>query len=267
MVKVICLQKNNFIKQVMIKKISLILIITLLVIFLIGKVYVYNVIKQGDKFYKNENYEKALIEYNKGDVFLLNDEIKNKQILTKKSIMLKNVLEKASQYLKQGNYQKSISFFTMAINVYENNESYFYRGLSYFKLNDFKNSIKNFNKLNYIDKETDTIVLFGASDLILKDLIYRALAKYNLEDYRGAISDLTKVIKISETESPLNYEDNDNNSNKKNPLIIKAYLELGNSYLKLSKIDEACLSWSKAGELGDYKSYELIKKYCNIDKQ
>lgn len=102
--------------------------------------------------------------------------------------------------------------------------------------------------------------------MILKDLLHKALAKYNLEDYRGAISDLTKVIKLGETESPFNFEDNDNKSNKKNPLVIKIYIELGNSYLKLSKIDEACLSWSKAGELGYYKSYDLIKKYCNTDK-
>lgn len=74
--------------------------------------------------------------------------------------MLKNVLKKASHYLKYGNYQKAISLFTTAINVYENNESYFYRGLSYFKLNDFKNSIKNFNELKHIEEDTKIIIFF-----------------------------------------------------------------------------------------------------------
>ena len=75
-----------------------------------------------------------------------------------------------------------------------------------------------------------------------------------------------KIFEIMESPThklSLIINDSEDNGLKKNPIVIKAYIELGNSYYRLNKINEACISWSKAGELGEDKAYDLIKKYCN----
>ena len=69
-------------------------------------------------------------------------------------------------------------------------------------------------------------------------------SKANLEDYRGAILDYTKAIKL-------------------NPNDSDAYHNRGISKLSLSQNNSACLDFSKALELGDNDAYRLIKKYCN----
>lgn len=76
--------------------------------------------------------------------------------------------------------------------------------------------------------------------------INRALCKSNLGDNRGAVIDYTKSITID----------------PKNPA---AYFGRGSVRYKLGLKEEACLDWSKAGELGDQNNdpYEMIKKHCN----
>ena len=74
----------------------------------------------------------------------------------------------------------------------------------------------------------------------------RALCKSNLGDNRGAVIDYTKSISID----------------PKNPA---AYFGRGSVRFKLGLKEDACLDWSKAGELGDENNdpYEMIKKHCN----
>ena len=71
----------------------------------------------------------------------------------------------------------------------------------------------------------------------------RGIAKGNLEDYRGAISDYNKVIEL-------------------NPQYADAYYNRGVAKYILKDTNGACLDWSKAGELGYMKAYDLIKEYC-----
>jgi tetratricopeptide (TPR) repeat protein len=71
----------------------------------------------------------------------------------------------------------------------------------------------------------------------------RGSAKLKLEDYRGAIADLSKAIEI-------------------NPNYIGAYYGRGGAKYFLGDKNGACLDWSKAGELGYGEAYDLIKQYC-----
>jgi Flp pilus assembly protein TadD len=64
-----------------------------------------------------------------------------------------------------------------------------------------------------------------------------------LEDYRGAIADFTKAIEF-QAENPQNYS------------------KRGSCQLLLNKKEDACLDFSKAGELGLAEAYDLIKKNC-----
>ena len=72
-----------------------------------------------------------------------------------------------------------------------------------------------------------------------------AKANANLQDYRGAILDFTKAIELDPTTDAI------------------PYYNRGLAKYALSNIDGACLDWSKAGELGYGDAYEYIKKYCN----
>lgn len=72
----------------------------------------------------------------------------------------------------------------------------------------------------------------------------RGLAKYDTEDYRGAISDCTKSIEMDS-----NYSD--------------AYVIRGLSEYLLNEKESACLDFNKAAELDNSVAYDLIKKHCN----
>lgn len=65
----------------------------------------------------------------------------------------------------------------------------------------------------------------------------------SMKYYRGAIIDFTTAIEINEKD---------------------VYAYIGRAFIKLNLGDTngACTDWSKAGELGDEKSYEYIKEYC-----
>lgn len=247
----------------LIKKTIIIIIISLLIIFFLGNYYVAYVIENGDKYYSKENYQKAIEEYSKGDIIFFNSEIKEKKVLSENKLLLLNVLKKGDRNIKDGNFQKAIAYYSIAINKYNSEDSYFYRGLAYFKLSDFKKSRNDFKNFELASR---TDILLDKVELLLKNLLYKGLAEYNLEDYRGSIISFNKIFEIMESPThklSLIINDSEDNGLKKNPIVIKAYIELGNSYYKLNKINEACISWSKAGELGEDKAYDLIKKYCN----
>jgi tetratricopeptide (TPR) repeat protein len=77
------------------------------------------------------------------------------------------------------------------------------------------------------------------------DIYYlRGNAKAKLKDYKGSILDYSKELE--------SFKDNAN-----------CYLNRGISQFNLGNKEAACLDWSKAGELGEEKAYDLIKEYCN----
>ena len=72
----------------------------------------------------------------------------------------------------------------------------------------------------------------------------RGNSNYYLNKYTEAIADYTAAIKL-------------------NPNYAEAYYSRGITKKQLNDKDGACFDLSKAGELGDMKAYDMIKKYCN----
>ena len=80
----------------------------------------------------------------------------------------------------------------------------------------------------------------------------RALTKINLEDYQGAITDLTKALEIPSAapDDLITHSD--------------AYYNRGNAREKLNDLDGACSDWRKAAEVDpEYKEpAELVRLRC-----
>lgn len=72
----------------------------------------------------------------------------------------------------------------------------------------------------------------------------RGIAKFNLKDLHGAISDYNKAIELD-------------------PKYTDAYYNRGSVKIMLGEKENGCLDLSKAGELGHKHAYQLIKKSCN----
>jgi Flp pilus assembly protein TadD len=73
--------------------------------------------------------------------------------------------------------------------------------------------------------------------------MYRGIAKYQLNQVDAAIADFSLAITLV-------------------PKSGEAWYLRGVAYYKQQKKEEACLEWSKAGELGYMEAYTLIKEYC-----
>ena len=102
-------------------------------------------------------------------------------------------------------------------------------------------------------------------------------AKYNLQDYRGAIQDYNKAIEINPQDASTYYnrgvtkgklEDyrgaiqDFNKAIEINPQYATAYYNRGVAKYRLNDKSGACLDWSKAGELGAMQAYDNIKQFC-----
>lgn len=173
---------------------------------------------------------------------------------------------------KKNDFTNAIKDCDKAISLDANNHSYYYlRGLIKEKTKDYINAIIDFTKAIDINSNSEKPVLINAYR-------ERAQCKMQLNDYRGAITDFKTHTEIDSNDvstyinigSCNNNIDNNweainyyNKAIEMNPKIPEIYLYLGLTQLKMNKIDEACQSWSKAGELGFPKAYEYIKKYCN----
>jgi tetratricopeptide (TPR) repeat protein len=129
-------------------------------------------------------------------------------------------------------YQGAIEDFNKAIKLKPNfAEAYHSRGYAKYRLSDLRGSISDDNqaiklKPNYVDA-----------------YMSRAGTRDKLGDFRGAVEDYNNVIKL----------DPDNKT---------AYMLRGYSKYSLGYRDDACLDWSKAGELGDYYAYTVISEKC-----
>ncbi|MEQ3664072.1 hypothetical protein [Olleya sp.] len=100
--------------------------------------------------------------------------------------------------------------------------------------------------IEHFNKVINNTELNSTNFIIAEAYIGRATAKGELGDFRGAISDLTKVI---------------DKSNVKH-LKAQAYFLRGVGYSNINDTDSACNDWSKAGEMGISKAYEYIREDC-----
>ena len=64
-----------------------------------------------------------------------------------------------------------------------------------------------------------------------------------LQEYKEAVSDFSEAIYLDPTDA-------------------NSYFERGLIRYDFGDKKEACKDWSKAGELGNMKAYEMIKQYC-----
>ena len=71
----------------------------------------------------------------------------------------------------------------------------------------------------------------------------RGVAKFNLEDYQGAIADYTKSLEI-------------------NPQYASAFVNRGISRELVNDLEGACRDWRKAVDLGNERPAEWVKNQC-----
>jgi tetratricopeptide (TPR) repeat protein len=112
-----------------------------------------------------------------------------------------------------------------------NNRGSIYRN----NLNDYKSAIKDFTKAIELTNEV-------APDPII--FLNRAGAKYELEDFEGAIEDCDKALLIDVK-------------------LIGGYYVRGRVKLKLGQKESACLDFKKALDLGYIDTDGMVKQNCN----
>ena len=85
----------------------------------------------------------------------------------------------------------------------------------------------------------------------------RAMAKMEMNDYSAAIQDFNEAIR--------NYSEHGRSLFFSKGVGPKAssYMKRGLCHYYLNEYEQACLDWSKAGELGEKEAYQWIHKYCN----
>lgn len=91
----------------------------------------------------------------------------------------------------------------------------------------------------------------------------RSELKYKVGDYYGAIEDINVLIGLIRKDIK---EGNEVSFFKRTPKPKRlgiALFQRGFIYQKMNNKNEACKSWSKAGELGVDSAFKLISKFCN----
>lgn len=210
-------------------------------------------------------------------------------------------LSKVEFYLKgvdnmdKNDYPKAIADFTNALNCnyikpsenkLDEYEIYNYRGQAYFYIKDFQNAMKDYNS---------AIQNSNPEEMKIEVYNNRGFLKMQLSDFRGAILDYNFVIERYHTVSKkygiqiastvykelvrtaysdksfCNYKLKNLDEalyNSEQALILdindgQAYCIRGACKYSQGKKDEACLDFSKSGELGYQLAYNYIKNYCN----
>jgi tetratricopeptide (TPR) repeat protein len=143
-------------------------------------------------------------------------------------------VESGKRKLENNYYiQGAIADFNKAFELNpKNTNALFYRGVTKARLKDYRGAIMDYNKVIEIDSDD------------CEAHINRGAAKSQLKDFNGAIIDYNKAIRL-------------------NPKKGMAYYNRGLDKIAMNQNDSGCSDLSKAGELGFYKAYEAIQKYCN----
>lgn len=141
-------------------------------------------------------------------------------------------------YKKANNYLKAIEYCNKVFQIKNSrfiDEAYVLRAKCKYQLKDYKGAIEDYNKYLLLDSNLEFKYVYS----------FRGDANYKLGDIKNALADYAKSLKIN----PDNDED---------------YYKIGLiQYNELKNKQQACSSWSKAGELGSKNAYKLIEKYCN----
>lgn len=114
--------------------------------------------------------------------------------------------------------------------------AYYNRANEKMLLGDFSGAIEDYENSLLIDS------------MNISTLFILAEAKIKLNDIAGALNNYSTIIKLDSTSA-------------------KAYYLRGTNEVALEMNDKACWDFKKAGDLGYFDAYEMIKKYCESKKK
>lgn len=166
-----------------------------------------------------------------------------------------------------GESQLALEYYKEAAKYDSRNpKTYVNIGNLYAMMGESKVAIDNYSKALVLDT-TNGIAFYN-----------RANEKMILEDINGAIEDYNNSLKIDSSntntlimlaEAKLKIGDLDGALSNYNSIIkidttfAKAYFLRGVSQVTLEEYGNACKDFKRAGELGYFEAYEMIKKYCD----
>lgn len=148
---------------------------------------------------------------------------------------------------------------------------YFIRGMCLYFCHKYLLSIRDLTKLIKLEPDSEL------------GLMFRGLSKRNIEDYYGAIEDLSLAVDKSSKKDNISVQMNSllakgecqekinqimpaiitySDAIKTDPEHCKAYLERGRLYVSSNFKELGCLDLSKAGEQGCDFAYDLIREFC-----
>jgi tetratricopeptide (TPR) repeat protein len=157
-------------------------------------------------------------------------------------------VNRGSAKLYLGDYRGVLSDGNKAIQLNPSSASaYLVRGKANLYLSNFSDAINDFNStLDFIEK----INAMGGPDAsstanttLFEALLHRGLAAGYSGNHRLAFADYDLIIKYA-------------------PDYADVYVCRGLLYIELGHIDKGCWDLSKAGELGRFDAYQMIKENC-----
>ena len=141
-------------------------------------------------------------------------------------------------YSVANNYTKAMYLCNKVLQIKNSrfiDDSYFLRAKCKYRLKDNLGAIADFDKYLTLDPKVEYTQVF----------LMRGWAKEELGDFKGALADYKKSATMNANDDEAHY--------------LIGLIEFNH----LNDKKRACISWSKAGELGSKNAYKLIEKYCN----
>ena len=220
---------------------------------------------RADLKYEIEDYNGALADY---------------MLLYRKSPE-NNYLVKAISdcYRLTGNYFDAIQYYSKAIEYNQNwnndvkinsnskiSSQYLfkYRGDCKILLDDYIGGLKDYQlALSENNNFKDNQYCEHFSPLYIYNLLGKS--RLLLKDYQNALVDLNKGIELANNGKKYQSFGNANAgifSDITNDEFAYTYYLIGFAKINLNKKDDACLAWSKSGELGNVDAYKAIQENC-----
>jgi tetratricopeptide (TPR) repeat protein len=202
----------------------------------------------------------------------------------------------------KGEYEDALMHYNIAIEGWGPNAyTYFFMGMCHFYLENYGEAIGKYTLALENDPDSIIgnwaslngrgcaikgywSILVSARFSVYDTYIYRGIAKNEQGDIRGAIRDLSTYVdhirtngfvyfKLGTLRAQLGTSLNDRelltaaNQDLTRAIMLdssyaSSYINRGLTYILLGKLDEGCMDFSRAGELGDTEAYGYIKEYC-----
>lgn len=139
----------------------------------------------------------------------------------------------------------------------------YYKGKAKFELQDYNGAMLDVKKFTDYETKKRNITIAGyvydeiKEQQIFDSFVFLISCYLTLEKNNEAIKIADLILKFR-TQTEIN-EKKTSNKIKRNAWV---YFMKGYARLQLKETEKACLNFSTAGDLGEEKAYEAIKKYC-----